>query len=74
MPAGPFSGRDQIARAYAQQPPTETLTVTDIRSSGGVDTVRFAWAGGGTGTMELTWHGQLISRLGVIFDGHLAGW
>jgi steroid delta-isomerase len=68
VPAGPFTGRDQIARAYAEQPPTDTLTVTGISSSGGVDTVRFAWASGGTGTMELTWDGQLVSRLAVTFD------
>ena len=69
VPAGPFTGRDQIARAYIEQPPTETLAVTDVSSSDGVDTVRFAWAGGGTGTMELIWDGQLISRLAVSFDG-----
>jgi steroid delta-isomerase len=68
VPAGPFTGRAQIARAYAEQPPTDTLAVTEFSSSGEVDTVRFAWAGGGTGTMELTWDDQLISRLAVSFD------
>jgi steroid Delta-isomerase len=68
VPAGPFTGRDQIARGYAQQPPTEALTVTEVRASGAVDTVRLAWASGDTGTMELARRGRLVSRLAVIVD------
>jgi len=68
VPVGPFTSREEIARAYTEQPPAETLTITSTDSSGPVDTVRFTWASGGTGTMRLTWQGQLISSLTISFD------
>jgi steroid delta-isomerase len=69
VPAGPFAGRAEIARAYARQPPADTMAVRSVSSSGPVDTVRFAWTAGGTGTMQLTWQSGLIARLEVSFDG-----
>ena len=33
VPVGPFEGRDAIAAAYAAQPPTDTMTILDARSS-----------------------------------------
>jgi len=68
VPIGPFTNRGEIARAYTQQPPAETLTITSTDSTGPVDTVRFTWASGGTGTMQLTWQGPLISSLIISFD------
>ncbi len=68
VPAGPFVGRPAIARAYAEQPPTDTMTVDDVESDGAVDTVRFTWTSGGTGIMRLAWQGRLVSRLDVSFD------
>jgi hypothetical protein len=68
VPAGPFSGRTEIARAYARQPPTDTMAVQLVSTAGPVDTVRFAWAAGGTGCMELTWQSGLVARLEVSFD------
>jgi steroid Delta-isomerase len=68
VPAGPFSGRPEIARAYARQPPADTLAVQSVSSAGPVDTVSFAWAAGGTGRMQLTWESGLIARLEVSFD------
>ena len=47
---------------------TAVRAVTEISSSSAVDTIRFAWPSGDTGTIELTWDGQLISRLAIIFD------
>lgn len=38
--AGPFVGRAEIARAYAEQPPTDTMTVGGIDSFGSLDTIR----------------------------------
>jgi hypothetical protein len=67
-PAGPFHGRDAIARGYAAQPPDETMRILDIGSAGQTDTVRFAWASGATGTMLLTWRGQLVAELAITFD------
>jgi steroid delta-isomerase len=69
LPVGPFNGRAQIARAYAEQPPTDTLMVCDVSSAGPVDTVRFRWSGGGTGVMSIAWQGGLVSGLEVAFDG-----
>lgn len=66
-PAGPFTGRAQITRAYSEQPPTDTLTVYEVSSAGPADTVHFRWSGGGTGVMTITWQGDLISSLGVAF-------
>ena len=66
--AGPFHGREAIARGYVEQPPDQTMRVLDISSGGGVDTVRFAWASGAAGTMELTWQDQLVSELVITFE------
>jgi steroid Delta-isomerase len=67
VPAGPFTGRDAIARAYAGQPPADTMTVRAVESAGPEDTVRFGWTRGGTGVMRLTWQGGLITSLDVTF-------
>jgi len=34
VPAGPFIGRDAISRAYAEQPPADTITVAAVDSAG----------------------------------------
>jgi steroid Delta-isomerase len=67
-PAGPFAGRAAIAEAYAEQPPTDTLTIRQMDSTGVVDTVFFAWTAGGGGVMRLTWEGRLVASLDVTFD------
>jgi steroid delta-isomerase len=67
--AGPFAGRPAIARAYAEQPPSDTMAVQSASSAGPVDTARFAWAAGGTGLMRLTWRSGLVARLTVSFGG-----
>ncbi|MGH3348300.1 MAG: hypothetical protein ACRDO4_15080 [Nocardioides sp.] len=68
VPVGPFTGRPAIAAAYAVQPPTDTMTVTGVETDAAADTVRFAWSAGGTGTMRLTWAGDLVEALVVTFD------
>jgi steroid Delta-isomerase len=71
VPAGPFAGRAAIAQAYADQPPTDTLTIRKVDSTGGVDTAFFAWSaggGGGGGVMRLTWEGRLVASLDITFD------
>src|ERR1700722_11822011 len=60
VPAGPYHGRDEIAAAYASQPPSDTLTVTRAVTAGDVDELWFAWDNGGTGTMTLRWRDGLI--------------
>ena len=68
VPAGPFTGRDAIAAAYAQQPPTELLQALRVETDGDVDVVGFAWASGSVGTMRLEWAGDLVAVLEVSFD------
>jgi steroid Delta-isomerase len=68
VPAGPFNGRDAIARGYAEQPPDQTMRILDITSDAGTDTVRFAWASGPAGTMLLTWQDRLVAELVITFD------
>jgi len=67
VPAGPFAGRDAIARAYERQPPSDTMSVVDVRRDGECEVVAFRWDGGGTGIMRLTWAGDLIDELEVTF-------
>jgi steroid Delta-isomerase len=67
VPAGPFTGRDAIAAGYADQPPSDTLTVSRAVTSGDVDELRFTWDHGGTGTMTLRWSGDLVAELTVTF-------
>jgi len=68
VPAGPFAGRDAIAAGYASQPPSDTLTISRAVTSGNVDELWFAWDHGGTGTMTLSWSGDLIAELTVTFQ------
>ncbi len=69
VPVGPFTGRSAIAAAYAAQPPTDTMSVTDVETEGDHDVARFAWTEGGTGTMRLTWRDGGVAALTVSFDG-----
>ncbi|TCC48614.1 nuclear transport factor 2 family protein [Kribbella capetownensis] len=65
VPAGPFEGRPAIAAAYRENPPTETMTLEGADD----DNVKFRWAGGDTGTMDLTWAPDgTVQALTVSFD------
>jgi len=68
VPVGPFTGRSAIAAAYAEQPPTDTMTITEVETDGAHDVARFAWSAGGTGTMRLTWRDGAVAALTVAFD------
>ena len=68
VPAGPFTGRAAIAQAYVEQPPTDTLAIRDVDSTGDVDTALFAWSAGSGGVMRLTWEGPLVADLEITFD------
>jgi len=65
VPAGPFHGRTAISAAYRENPPTEPMTLVGPDA----DAVRFRWASGGTGTMEITWTPEgAVQALTVAFD------
>jgi steroid delta-isomerase len=67
VPAGPYVGRAEIARAYAEQPPTDTLTVEEVATEGDVDVVPFRWDRGGVGTLTVRWAAGLVADLTVAF-------
>ena len=67
VPAGPYSGLDEIARAYATQPPTDTMSCGAVAQDGDTDVARFTWDAGGTGTMRVTWREGKVAALTVIF-------
>jgi steroid delta-isomerase len=68
VPVGPFHGRAVIARAYAEQPPTDTMETVSVEETA-EDTahVRFNWVGGGSGSMRLRWRDGRVSELAVSF-------
>ena len=71
IPVGPFEGRDAIAAAYAAQPPTDTMTILDLRfEDDGTIVESFSWsadAGARSGEMRLVVEGASIRRLVVAF-------
>ena len=71
VPVGPFVGRDEIAAAYAAQPPDdEVVLLGEIRREGDDEESDYAWAAQGTraGRMILTGRGGEITRLVVTFE------
>jgi steroid Delta-isomerase len=68
VPAGPYAGLDQIARAYAERPPTDTMSRVSDARDGDHDVVRFAWDAGGGGTLRVSWRDGAAAQLTVTFD------
>jgi steroid delta-isomerase len=69
VPFGPYVGRDAIARAYAESPPDDTMSIVDVREAGPQTAqARFAWAHGGTGSMTMSWHEGQIIDLTIALD------
>ena len=67
-PVGPYAGRDQIARAYAERPPSDTMRCVSDARDGDRDVVRFAWDAGGGGTLSVSWRNGAVADLTVTFD------
>ena len=69
-PVGPFTGRTEIAAAYAAQPPTDTMEILTARTEqpGGLEVITSRWSNGGTGTMHLHHTNNQITALTVTFD------
>jgi steroid Delta-isomerase len=68
VPVGPYEGLDQIARAYREQPPSDTMSCVSDTRAGDHDVVRFAWDAGGGGTLQMTWRDVAVAGLIVTFD------
>ena len=67
-PIGPFAGRPAITEAYTTDPPDDTMTIRAIHTEGATDVVAFTWSRGGTGTVSITWTGELVAALEIAFD------
>jgi steroid Delta-isomerase len=65
---GPYVGLDQITRAYAERPPSDTMSCVSDARNGDRDVVRFAWDAGGGGTLSVTWRNGAVAGLAVTFD------
>jgi steroid Delta-isomerase len=71
VPAGPFSGIDEIRRAYERQPPDDQIVLLGVQADddeAGSIVAAYAWLGGGTGRLELAHDRGEITALTVIFD------
>ena len=67
VPAGPYIGLDAITRAYAERPPSDTMSCVSDARDGDLDVIRFAWDGGGGGTLQITWRAGAVAGLTVTF-------
>jgi steroid delta-isomerase len=68
IPVGPYVGLDQIARAYAERPPSDTMSCVSDKRDGDQDVVGFAWDSGGGGTLRVAWRDGTVADLFVTFD------
>jgi hypothetical protein len=69
VPAGPFSGIDEIRRAYAEQPPDDTIQLLGVQENDEHTVVAaFAWTKGGTGRFVLGHDRGEVRTLTVVFD------
>lgn len=69
LPVGPFRGRTEIAHAYADQPPRDTMALMAMETVGD-EAVRasFDWDNtGGGGQMYLRWDGDKLAELLIAF-------
>jgi steroid delta-isomerase len=71
IPVGPFAGREQIAAAYAVQPPTDEIRLLEEpRIEDGALVADYAWVEDGrrAGRLILTEREGMIARLVVTFE------
>jgi hypothetical protein len=58
--AGPYTSRDAIVVGYWAQPPTDTMTATEVSTVDDSSVwVALRWDAGGPGTMQLRWRDDL---------------
>ena len=68
IPVGPYAGREAIAAAYTERPPTDTMSCVSDERDGDLDVVRFSWDAGGGGTMRVSWRDAAVTSVTVTFD------
>ena len=69
VPAGPFVGRESIARAYAESPPDDTMSIVEAHEAGPCTMqASFSWSRGGGGSMTVSWHDGQVIDLTVAFS------
>lgn len=70
LPIGPFHGRDQIAVAYAEHPPSSPMRVLDSHVDGERIVARFVWVDAPEtgGTFTMTMDGDKLAALDVALD------
>jgi hypothetical protein len=68
FPLGPFVGLGEIAEAYANQPPSDTMALIDMEVvDADAVTAVFEWDAGGTGGMFLRFHRGKVVELAIAF-------
>jgi RimJ/RimL family protein N-acetyltransferase len=71
VPVGPFRGREQIVRAYEQQPPDDEVLVFETRIEDGGVVASYGWLrepGKAVGRMLVTPDADVIGKLVVTFE------
>jgi steroid delta-isomerase len=69
LPFGPYRGLLEIAEAYENAPPNDTIALIDMEKIGG-DAVKasFEWDAGGTGEMYLRWEDDLLVEMRIAYS------
>src|SRR3712207_1423778 len=72
IPMGPFIGREQIAVAYAEQPPTDTMTLEAVETlDPHTARAHFVWDNSGDdGAMVVSWRDGRVAQIEVTFGPH----
>lgn len=71
VPAGPFAGKQEIADAYASNPPDDEIDIVSAEETEREVVARYAWRadeGRPAGRMIITPRGDRIARLVVTFE------
>ena len=66
LPVGPFVGRDEVARAFAKDPPGAELVVLEARSEGDAAVALYGWQGAAAvfaGALTITGAGGKIKQI-----------